>query len=97
MSIAISPRAATPLCLVQTCLVPSQRRGAEAKHDAWNLHEDNIFDIFMRLALRWETSPFFCGSVRLVPMGYPKSYHLFQWDFSIINHPFWGSPIDGNL
>ena len=22
----------------------------QAKHDAWNLHEDNIFDIFMRLA-----------------------------------------------
>jgi hypothetical protein len=26
---------------------------AKAKHDAWNLHEDSIFDIFMRVRLRW--------------------------------------------
>ena len=28
-------------------------------------------------------------------MGFPLNHPL-SWDFSIINHPFWGTPILGN-
>ena len=33
---------------------------------------------------------------RFLKWGYPQIIYIYFWDFSILNHPFWATPIVGN-